>query len=165
MPYDANKVKWAQMKVGVVMSIPFFVLAVLALRELHNGGAFWLISRQHIRLCCWGIAAGGLAFVTLALPRTLSDWPDSVRLRAWANFLIGFGYVLTGGVLQWYLLAMRDYEHPSLEPFKVMWLLAVAWVILIVFSICAMLLERASGNKGSESKAWPRYSPHKEAER
>lgn len=114
-------------------------------------GDLWHISRVGIRLYCLGVIGAGLALAGIATPLIVADLPDSARLRGWSLFLIGTAYALTGGMMRWYLLAKRDYEHPTLEPFRVFWLLVVAWIILIGCSIYAVRLERKAASRGHEN--------------
>jgi len=139
-------VTWREAHVGVMLALPFVILAAVSMSEVWEAGSYWVLSRRYIRHYCYGVMFLGLAISSLATPRILADVPDSARLRGWANFLIGMGYIAVGVILKWYLLSKRDYQHPTLEPFMALRLLGVAWIILTLSSLYALRLERRAGS-------------------
>jgi len=133
---------------GALLAFPFVGLMLVSLYEIKaiDVGSMWIISRMGIRLYCWAIIGAGLTLMAISAPLVVADLPDSSRLRGWSLFIIGLGSTLTGALVKWYLLAKRNYEHPSMAPFETMWLLFVAWVILVLCSMYALRLERRAGS-------------------
>jgi hypothetical protein len=133
---------------GALLALPFLGLMFASLHAINaiGVGDQWIISRTGIRLYCWVIISAGLTLMAISAPLVVGDLPDSSRLRGWSIFIIGLGSTLTGSLMRWHLLARRNYQHPSTAPFGVMWLLFVAWVILVLCSIYALRLERRAGS-------------------
>lgn len=147
---------WWDVAAGVLLSLPFLTLTVLCVLILAGTqlGDMWDLSRAGIRLYCLAITGAGLTLAALSSIWILADLPDSARLRGWSMFLIGVGWAFGGAIAKWYFLARRDYEHPTLEPVRVMWPLGVAWVVVVLCSFYSLRLERkARASREAQSKS------------